>query len=181
VWEYETGSTFNWKITSCRVGRTFAYDGTSSIIIDGLAFIGGLEINPFKHPNLNPKIRDPESINRLGYPSVYHFTAQRERIKTFEEAQSLGKLLLKVLKNPLQSVRVRTLPKPWVKPGQYLDLTLSRYGIENEQWRVTGHNLVFRRPRLRSVFTLVPRFSQYSFEKLSETELAGILASIEKF
>jgi len=180
VWEYETGTTFNWRITSCRIGRTFAYDGTSSIIIDGLVFIGGLEIDPFKYPKLNPKITDQESINWLGYPSVYHFTAQRERIKTFEEAQVLGKLLVTVLKKPFRTIKVRVPPKPYVKPGQYLDLTLSKYGIFDEQWRITEHSLRFERRRLWSILTLVPRYDQYAFEKLSETELAGILASMQR-
>jgi hypothetical protein len=69
--------------------------------IDGLQFGGGLKIDPFLWPSLNPPATDGTSISTYG---VHPFMHEDSQITSFEQAQAEASRLLTNLKNPIPTL-----------------------------------------------------------------------------
>lgn len=106
-WHYYTGTSFNWEnIVNFQIITKWNYYTVPTDLVwghylDGLMFIGGMKIDPFEHPDLNPPAIDPDSINSYG---VHLFPYEDSTITSFEQAQAEGARLLNNLKNPMPTL-----------------------------------------------------------------------------
>ncbi len=105
-WNYFTGSSgFNWAdirlVTLEMEYITTANDACDwGIEVDGLMFIGGYAIEPFRpySATLNPPVQDATSIAAYGIHVMHH---QDTMLMSFEQAQAEGARVLANNKNPV--------------------------------------------------------------------------------
>jgi len=102
-WFHHTGTTFDWEnIIQFQINIlnvNISSGATWGVYVDGLQFIGGYPIEPFRpySATLNPPVKDATSINTYGIHPLHH---QDTLLHSFEAAQTEGARLLANLKDP---------------------------------------------------------------------------------
>jgi hypothetical protein len=159
-WVYYNGSTtFDWSnilALKVRIDTYFASNKPAQLkfYIDGLQFVGGLAIEPFKpySAELNPPHYDSASKATHGLYVMHH---QNSAISSFEQAYAEGERLLTNLKNPIPTLSFCKVPTQLLWPGQVVsvDGSLQRLKSINYQWMNSDK-------KLRAKYQSVPRLSQ---------------------
>lgn len=154
-WFYDTGSSFNWNLVSINFVTIGTFDITPDVMnIDGLYFIGGLRIDPFKYPVLNPPKYDQPSIDAFGR-MVMH--VDDPLIRSFNQAQDVATYVLAANKNEMKLVKCKKSAYTWLKANQNVTLTHSPWAISGT-WRTihVHHDWSVKTQVLRTTTELVP-------------------------
>jgi len=121
--------------------------------IDGLLFGGAYEIDPFKHPDMNPAVYDEDSVNMYGVRLMW---INDTSIRSFEQANAEKTRVLNNLKDPIPTLTIKTNTAfTWLKPNQCITVNVPQFGISNETWRPAKVIHVYRNGRLRTHLELV--------------------------
>jgi hypothetical protein len=156
-----TATTFDWSnlskvIIRERLRNTPQTSTTWGFYIDGLQFVGGLNIEPFDpelgvfYPHygatLNPVIKDQTSINNYG---VHVFHLRDSNISSFEQAQTEGQRVLNNLKTLKQTLTFRQIvgvsgtPTDILKPSNVVTVEGTDYRLTqiDYRWKATDKKL----------------------------------------
>lgn len=173
---WAAGNGFNWNIKRIVIKTLHVpQDIAINWWIDGLYFSSGEKVNPLQDITLQSY--DQTSINAYGRHVLYYDAPEihyRDIIKEYADK------ILAATKDPQKKLTVRYGAKTWVKPNQYLTVNMPLYGINNEQWRVVEIEWDWKSAtkRLRSTFTLTPRFQPLIGREWYRSQLEGLFQSM---
>jgi len=155
-WWFKQGNAFDWSKVSKIYFLFEMYSGTgnpNTVYIDALLGEGGYEIDPFKHPDLNPAVYDQDSVDMYGVRLMW---INDSSICSFEQASAEKNRIINNLKDPIPTLKIQTNTAfTWLRPNQCITVNVSQFGISNETWRPAKVIHVYRNGRLRTNLELV--------------------------
>jgi len=165
---------FNWIIRKITFGSLYVPANQAvDWYIDGLHFVTPMSTNPLLDPTL--QAIDNTSIATYGRRVLFYDSPD---IKYGDLMKSLADKILSITKNPVPKLTVTQGAKTWIKPNQYITVTVPQYGINNEQWRIVEfeHDWATKTKLLRTTMKLAPRT-----QPLTDREwFAGLIEGILK-
>jgi len=157
-WKYSSSTTsFDWEnVEKVRISATSPFQSSDTgswwFVIDGLAFVGGREIDPFAKyaDELCPPKYDSTSISNYGVHLLHH---QDTLLDDFDIANNEGNRVLNNLKNPVPTIQF-TIPA-WSSLLRPSDVITVQSPIYNDDVRIIGCRYEWnsRNKRIRQTIT----------------------------